>query len=138
MSNLFPTSRNFFFPQFFDQAFDSFFTPMNQPSVDIEEKDHSYEVTMDLPGMNKEDINVTYNNNLLTVEANQDQETEKKDDKANYIRRERVSRSFKRQFVIDNVQFEGIECKYENGVLNIVLPKSDQQLVENNHRIEIQ
>ena len=63
MSNLFPTSRDFFFQKFFDQAFDSFFTPMTQPNVDIEENDHSYEVTMDIPGMNKEDINVTYNNN---------------------------------------------------------------------------
>ncbi len=138
MSNLFPTSRNFFFPQFFDQAFDSFFTPMNQPNVDIEEKEHSYIINMDIPGMNKEDINVTYNNNLLTVEASQNQETENKDDATNYIRRERVSRSFKRQFVIDNIQFDGIECKYENGVLNINLPKNDQQTIENNHRIEIQ
>ncbi len=138
MSNLFPTSRNFFFPQFFDQAFDSFFTPMNQPSVDIEEKEHSYIINMDIPGMNKEDINVTYNNNLLTVEASQNQESENKDDATNYIRRERVSRSFKRQFVIDNIQFDGIECKYENGVLNINLPKNDQHTIENNHRIEIQ
>lgn len=138
MSNLFPTSRNFFFPQFFDQAFDSFFTKMNQPSVDIEENDHSYIVTMDIPGMNKEDINVTYNNNLLTIDAHQDHETESKDVTTNYIRRERVSHSFKRQFVVENVRFDGIECKYENGVLNIHLPKNDQKLVENNHRIEIQ
>ncbi|MGX9133967.1 Hsp20/alpha crystallin family protein [Rummeliibacillus sp. JY-2-4R] len=138
MSNLFPTGRNFFFPQFFDQTFDSFFTPMNQPSVDIEEKEDSYIINMDIPGMNKEDINVTYNNNLLTVEASQNQETENKDEATNYIRRERVSHSFKRQFVIDNIQFDGIECKYENGVLNINLPKNAQHIIENNHKIEIQ
>ena len=137
MSNLFPTSRDFFSPKFFDQAFDSFFTPMTQPNVDIEENDHSYEVTMDIPGMNKEDINVTYNNNLLTIEAQQDQETESKDLTTNYIRRERVCHSFKRQFVIENVNFKGIKCKYKNGVLNIYLPKNDQVLVEN-HRIEIE
>ena len=137
MSNLFPTSRDFFFPKFFDQAFDSFFTPMTQPNVDIEENDHSYEVTMDIPGMNKEDINVTYNNNLLTIEAQQDHETESKDLTTNYIRRERVCRSFKRQFVIENVNVKGIKCKYKNGVLNIYLPKNDQVLVEN-HRIEIE
>ena len=90
MSNLFPTGRNFFFPQFFDQTFDSFFTPMNQPSVDIEEKEDSYIINMDIPGMSKEDINVTYNNNLLTVDASQNQETENKDEATNYIRRERV------------------------------------------------
>lgn len=137
MSNLFPTSRDFFFPQFFDQAFDSFFTPMTQPNVDIEENDHSYAVTMDIPGMNKEDINVTYNNNLLTIEAQQDQQTESKDLTTNYIRRERVCRSFKRQFVIENVNVKGIKCKYKNGVLNIYLPKNDQVIVEN-HRIEIE
>lgn len=137
MSNLFPTSRDFFFPQFFDQAFDSFFTPMTQPNVDIEENDHSYAVTMDIPGMNKEDINVTYNNNLLTIEAQQDHQTESKDLTTNYIRRERVCRSFKRQFVIENVNFKGIKCKYKNGVLNIYLPKNDQVIVEN-HRIEIE
>lgn len=138
MANLFPTNRDFYSPisNFFDQTFDSFFTSMNQPSVDIEENDHSYEVTADLPGMNKEDINVTYENNLLTIEATQNQETETKDD-ANYIRRERVSRSFRRQFVIPNIQFEGIQGKYENGVLNLSLPKKDG-LIDNNHRIEIE
>lgn len=137
MSNLFPTSRDFFFQKFFDQAFDSFFTPMTQPNVDIEENDHSYVVTMDIPGMDKEDINVTYNNNLLTIEAQQDHQTESKDLTTNYIRRERVCSSFKRQFVIENVNLKGIKCKYKNGVLNIYLPKNDQVLVEN-HRIEIE
>ena len=137
MSNLFPTSRDSFFPQFFDQAFESFFTPMTQPNVDIEENDHSYMVTMDIPGMNKEDINVTYNNNVLTIEAQQDHETESKDSNTNYIRRERVSRAFRRQFVVENVNTNDIKCKYQDGVLNIDLPKNDQVL-EENHRIDIE
>lgn len=140
MANLFPTSRDFFFPQthFFDHAFDSFFTKTNQPSVDIKENEHSYEMAIDLPGINKKDINVTYYNNLLTIEAQSNQETENSNEANKYLRRERVSRSFKRQFIIDNIKFDGIECKYENGVLNINLPKNDQQNLEQNYKINIQ
>lgn len=138
MSNLFPTNRDFFFPQLFDQTFDSFFSKMNHPSADIVEKENYFEVKMDIPGMKKDDIHVTFNQNVLTVEANQRHEVENKDESSNFIHRERTSRSFRRQFAMNNVKSDAIECKYEDGVLNITLPKMKQETIENSHRIEIQ
>ncbi|WP_146551902.1 Hsp20/alpha crystallin family protein [Rummeliibacillus sp. SL167] len=140
MSNLFPSNRDFFFsqPSVFDRAFDSFFPKMNHPSSDIVEKENGYEVKMDIPGMKKEDIHVTYNNNVLTVEASQRQAMEDKDESTNFIHRERMSRSFRRQFVLNNVQADMIQCKYEDGVLAITLPKNPQQSTDENHRIQIQ
>lgn len=140
MSNLFPSNRDFFFsqPSVFDRAFDSFFPKMNHPSSDIVEKENGYEVKMDIPGMKKDDIHVTFNQNVLTVEANQRHEVENKDESSNFIHRERTSRSFRRQFAMNNVKSDAIECKYEDGVLNITLPKMKQETIENSHRIEIQ
>lgn len=140
MSNLFPTNRDFFFPQshLFDQTFDSFFSKMSHPSSDIVEKENCFEVKMDIPGMKKENIHVSYHNNVLTVEASQRHELENKDESSNFIHRERTSRSFRRQFIINHVQYDNIECKYEDGVLNITLPKMKQETFDKGHRIEVQ
>ena len=78
--------------------------------------------------VNKEDINIDYNNNYLTISATRNNEHEEKKD--NYIRRERSYGSVSRGFYINNVNKEAIKAKFDNGVLNIELPK--KELTQNN------
>lgn len=146
MKSLFPVTNNdFLFP---DHVFNSFFNDFmkssdgsyNIPKVDIEDTDKAYVLTTDLPGIAKEDINVTYDNNVLTFSAKHEDTKEEKDakDKKNYIRKERMSTSFYRQFPVSGIQKEGIQASFENGVLTITLPKEEQQPAETQHTIEIQ
>jgi HSP20 family protein len=143
MRDLFPVTNDFRFP---DSAFDNFFnglfqpnaaTQLKLPQVDIEDTDQAYIVTADLPGMAKEDINITYDNDILTIAAQHNQEHEEKDEDKHYIRKERSSSSFSRQFVVRNIQKSGIQAAFENGVLKINLPKVDPKAIEESHKIEI-
>jgi HSP20 family protein len=144
MRDLFPVSANeFLYP---DNAFDNFFNGLFQPNpttqiklpkVDIQDADDAYIVTADLPGMTKEDINITYDNEVLTIAAQHNQENEENDEQKRYIRRERINNAFKRQFVVRNIQKEGISAEFTNGVLTIRLAKADPELVAASHRIDI-
>ena len=96
--------------------------------TDIKETPKEYIIHAELPGVKKEDINIDYNNNYLTISATRNNENEEKND--NYIRRERSYGSVSRGFYINNVNKEGIKAKFDNGVLNIELPK--KELTQNN------
>lgn len=146
MKSLFPVTNNdFLFP---DQVFNSFFNDFMKPSdgsysipkVDIEDTDKAYILTTDLPGVAKEDINVTYDDNVLTLSAKHEETKEEKDakEKKNYIRKERTSNVFCRQFSVQNIQKEGIQANFKDGVLTIVMPKEDPKKVAESHRIAVQ
>lgn len=146
MKSLFPVTNNdFLFP---DQVFNSFFNDFMKPSdgsysipkVDIEDTDKAYILTTDLPGVAKEDINVTYDDNVLTLSAKHEETKEEKDakEKKNYIRKERTSKVFCRQFSVQNIQKEGIQANFKDGVLTIVMPKEDPKKVAESHRIAVQ
>ena len=96
--------------------------------TDIKEAPKEYIIHAQLPGVKKEDINIDYNNNYLTISATRNNENEEKND--NYIRPERIYGSVSRGFYINNVNKEGIKAKFDNGVLNIELPK--KELTQNN------
>ncbi|MBA1334373.1 MAG: heat shock protein Hsp20 [Firmicutes bacterium] len=113
---------------FFDGFFGTdFLAPMNQfgrgMKVDIQETDSQYVIEADLPGFNKEDINIDLSDNRVTISAQHNEDTEEKGD--NYIRRERKSGAVMRSFLVDNVKHDQASAKYENGVLKLVLPKAD-------------
>lgn len=146
MKSLFPVTNNdFLFP---DQVFNSFFNDFMKtsdgsysiPKVDIEDTDKAYILTTDLPGVAKEDINVTYDDNVLTLSAKHEETKEEKDakEKKNYIRKERTSKVFCRQFSVQNIQKEGIQANFKDGVLTIVMPKEDPKKVAESHRIAVQ
>ncbi|HEX5351244.1 MAG TPA: Hsp20 family protein, partial [Trichococcus sp.] len=80
MSRLFPAY--FRSPLFKEPFFDDpdFFESIEYPSTDIKESDESYTVIADLPGMTKENIEITYQDNVLTIEAKHEVSTEEKDD----------------------------------------------------------
>ena len=92
MKGLFPvvTNSDFVFPDtIFDNFFNSFENPTEGnyrvPQVDIEDTDKAYILTTDLPGIAKEDINVSYNDDILTLTAKHEEKKDEKDDKKKYI-----------------------------------------------------
>ena len=130
MNSLFPILGNrFSFPDDFslDSVFDRLGQNMKLPQVDIRDKEDHYELIADLPGLRKEDVQIQYNDNIFTITVAQDKEEAEKDDKGNYLRRERFSRSYQRQFLIDGIREEGIKAKMADGVLTVTLPKQKEQ-----------
>ncbi len=103
------------------------------PSVDIyENKDHIV-LEAELPGMKREDFDLSVENNVITLRG--ERHFEKKDDSDNYHRVERAYGSFTRSFTLPNtVTAEGANADYSNGVLRVTLPKREETKAR---RIEI-
>src|SRR5882724_2041893 len=95
------------------------------PSVDIfENKDHIV-LEAELPGMNREDFDLSVENNVITLRG--ERRFEKKEDSDNYHRVERAYGSFLRSFTLPNtVSAEGANADYRNGVLRVTLPKREE------------
>jgi len=106
----------------FDKGLDFEYGGFN-PRVDITEDDNNLFVHAELPGMSKEQVKVSVNDDrLLTIKGEKDK-TEKSEDKK-YIRYERKFGSFSRSFVLpENVDIGKIDAKFENGVLELSLNK---------------
>ena len=103
----------------------------NLLKTDVKETDDGYEVDMDLPGFQKDEIRMQLNNGYLTVSAEKGLDKEEKDKEEKYIRRERYAGSVSRSFYVgENVTEEDIHPKYENGILTFRLPKEDKKAVE--------
>ena len=129
------------FNSFMDNFFnDDFFAPIPFEKmgfgfkVDLKENENSYVVEADLPGVNKDSIDVQYKNNYLTVSAKREDKTEEK--KENYVRKEIKYGEFKRSFYVDNVDEEKVTAAFKDGVLRIELPKTEKTKVETK-KIEI-
>jgi len=103
-----------------DYGFDK---PTFYPSVDVKEDDKSYFIKAELPGLNKEDVKVTVNDdNVLQIRG--EKKKEQKDKGENYIRMERGYGEFTRSFALpDNVKDDKIKAIYNDGVLEITLEK---------------
>ena len=139
MNNLFPSRRDFMDlnRHFMGDSFDRFFADSGNFNVDIKENEEAYTVEADLPGLAKEDIELDYSNDVLSISAQKEMSTEEKDDESNYIRRERSSRSYNRQFLIKHVDEENITAEFNNGVLKVQLPKTEND-GKDTKKIEIQ
>lgn len=117
-------SRNL--ADYFDNLEKSFFGGMSagisQIRTDILDKGDKYVLQAELPGFDKQDIKIDLNGDTLVISAEHKQETEdKKDD---FIRRERRYGSFMRSFDVTGIQTDHIDAAYNNGVLELTLPKA--------------
>ena len=106
-----------------------------EPRVDIIDKDDSYVFVAELPGVDKEDINVHFQDGLLTIEAKVHEENESEAD--NVIRRERRSGYFSRSINVGkNIKAGEIKAELVNGLLKLTAPKI-KQADSDVHKIEI-
>lgn len=95
------------------------------PAVDIKEEADCFIFTVDLPGVDKDKIDIAMENNVLTIRGNKEEEYT--DNKDNYRRIERVTGSFYRRFALpESVDNEKIRAKSRNGVLEITIPKKEK------------
>ena len=85
-----------------------------------------------VPSYDKKDVSIDVENGYLTIKASKNEETNEKDKKGNYVRRERKFGSASRSFYVGNVDENEVNAKLENGVLNIFVPKhtSKQSRIE--------
>lgn len=99
---------------------------------DVEDEGKSYVLSAELPGFDKDDINVDITNDIMTISASHKSENEQRGTRG-YLRRERSCGSFSRSFNIANVHTEGVKASYTNGVLKIVMPKKAECEPESKH-----
>ena len=103
----------------------------NLMKTDVKETDAGYEVDIDLPGFKKDEIKMQLDHGCLTVTAAKGLDKDSKNEKNNYVRRERYAGSMSRSFYVgENVTESDIHAKYENGILTFSLPKEEKKTVE--------
>ena len=128
-SDLFGIQRemNRMFDGFFRGTGDEDYTLSSwTPAVDIAEHDDEYLVKVELPGVNKDDVKLTLENNILTIRGEKKQEKETK--KENYHRVERSYGSFQRSFTLPAaVKADKIDASYNDGVLTVSLTKAEEE-----------
>lgn len=98
---------------------------MTLPKVNIRETAESYEVEMAVPGFKKDNFNISVDNDQLMISA--EVKEDKDESTEQYTRREFGYASFQRTFVLpDTVDGEKIKAKYEEGILNVAIPKKEE------------
>jgi len=123
------------FDRFFDRGdSDRSTSAVWSPRTDLSETDDTLRIRLDLPGMTKDDISINLQNNTLTVRG--ERESERTADDEDYVRVERAFGTFHRTFTLpDATDAENIEATYEDGVLKIRIPKTEEST---RRQIEIQ
>lgn len=109
------------FDNFFNDDFTAAFNGSNDIKADVRETNEAYLVEAELPGVNKDDLRLDYDNNYLTISAMKNETFEDRQD--NYLRQERHYGQIARSFYFDNVDKNKIQARFQNGVLDIILPK---------------
>ncbi len=117
------------FDDFFDDSF--FKKERNMMKTDIREKNDKYIIDMDLPGFEKENINLSLNKGYLNISAKVEKnENHDKDEK--FVHRERFFGECSRSFYVgDDIFEEDIHAEFKNGILKIEIPKKE---IENKHK----
>ena len=133
----------------FDDFFDGFARPYkvttgySQPAsvmkTDVKDAGDHYELEMEMPGVEKENIKAELKDGYLTVTAQQNTNKDEKDKEGNYIRKERYSGSCQRSFYVgEGVKQEDLKAAFNNGILTVAVPKEVQKPVEEKQYITIE
>ena len=112
-------------------------TQTTVPSVNIKETQDNFGVEVAAPGMDKKDFRIQLENNLLTISSQKEHEEENQYN--GYTRREFSYQSFQRSFILPKnvVNEDGIVARYENGLLQLVIPKKEEARQKGPRLIEI-
>ena len=121
---------------YFNDIFDGFMPVTREDNIkcDIFEKDGDYHIEMDVPGFDKKDIKIEAKKDYITITVEKEDKKED-EDKKNYIHRERIYGKYQRSFYLQDLDSEKISAEFNNGVLNIIVPKKDES--EDKKYIEI-
>ena len=112
-----------FFPTLNDHSPLSGKHAKNLMKTDVRETEDSYELDVDLPGFQKDEIHVDLKDGYLTISAAKGLDKDAQDKKGKYIRQERYAGACSRSFYVGDVESKDISAKYENGILMLTLPK---------------
>ncbi|MEM7483065.1 MAG: Hsp20/alpha crystallin family protein [Acidobacteriota bacterium] len=129
--DLFRNSLHRFFDQSFGDAF-SLSRPSEEvsnrswiPSVDVRETDEALTLFVELPGMKREDVDITLENRMITLRG--ERKFEQDSSRESYHRIERAYGSFSRSFTLpSNVQTDQVNASFSDGLLTIELPKAEE------------
>ena len=94
--------------------------------TDVIDTGDAYKLESELPGFKKEDIKIDVENDVLTISA--EHKADNKEDKPNFIKRERFYGSYTRSFDVSGINVDGIEATYENGILTLTMPKKAAEI----------
>jgi HSP20 family protein len=119
--------RDFMDIDFFNTGLPSMRSSM--PAVNLSENDNSYSIDLVAPGYKKEDFKLKVNDDVLTISAESKNERTEGSDGREYSRREYTCSSFTRSFKLpENAKDDSISAKYDNGILQISIPKSEKEV----------
>ena len=127
---------------FIDDAFDALFRPLfydeklDAMKTDIKETPTAYELEVEMPGFEKEDINISVENGYMTISAEKKEQAEDKGEGHRYVRKER-SVSCQRSYYIGDTEEDTIKAKYDKGVLSVTVPKKEEKKPEGKRSIAI-
>lgn len=106
------------------------------PAVDVEDHPDEYVVTADLPGFEKDDVDVRLTDQTLRISGERET-AEEESEPGQYVRRERTEESVSRAITLqEDVDEEGVSARFKNGVLTVTLPKRFSE--ESTHDIDIE
>ena len=110
---------------FYDDLFDEM-PNLKGMQCDIYEKDHNYHVEIDIPGYKKDEIKIECHKGTITVKAEKNETTEETGENKKYIKKERKYGKIERSFYLGDIEEENISAKYENGILEIIVPEKKE------------
>ena len=112
----------------------------NLMKTDVRETDDAYEVDIDLPGFKKDEVTAELKDGYITISASKGLDKDEKDKKTGkYIRKERYAGSMSRSFYVgEDVTQDEISAKFENGILQLKVPKKADKAVEGKNYIAIE
>jgi HSP20 family protein len=132
------TFRPFYMPSFFD---DDFFPVLNTrtssiPAVNISEDEKRFTLDLAVPGIDKKELKIDINEDVLTISSETKNESEESRD--GYKRKEFSYSSFCRSFQIpENINKDKIEANYKDGVLSVTLPKAEEEKHKISRQVKI-
>ncbi|MCD8871160.1 Hsp20/alpha crystallin family protein [Staphylococcus gallinarum] len=106
--------------------FDNLLLGNSNFKVNVYQQSNNYTITAELPGFNKEDINIEYDNNILTISAERS-DNEATENEQQYLIRERNTKKQSRQFIFKHIDTTNINATMEDGMLIVNLPMKQRK-----------
>lgn len=136
--NLFPTlmsdffdNDNFFANRWFEKEFNQ-----SLPAVNVKENNKEFNIEFAAPGFKKEDFKINVEENILTISA--EKQEEKNEEKDRYTRKEFAYSSFSRSFTLpQTTNADKIDAKYNDGILNLTIPKKEEAKTQPKKEIKV-